>query len=50
MEQNSHERTSQWKMYGKRLFFEDLQVRDDSIGVLVKKLLFNNRILAHSYF
>jgi hypothetical protein len=30
MERNSHERTSQWKMYGKRLFFEDLQVRDEA--------------------
>jgi hypothetical protein len=28
MEQNSHERTSRWKMYEKRLFFEDLEVRD----------------------
>jgi hypothetical protein len=28
MERNSHERTSRWKMYGKRLFFEDLEVRD----------------------
>jgi hypothetical protein len=28
MERNSHERISQWKMYGKRLFFEDLEVRD----------------------
>jgi hypothetical protein len=26
MEQNSHERTNQWKMYGKQLFFEDLEV------------------------
>jgi hypothetical protein len=29
MERNSHERTSRWKMYGKRLFFEDLEVRDE---------------------
>jgi hypothetical protein len=28
MERNSHERTSQWKIYGKQLFFEDLEVRD----------------------
>jgi hypothetical protein len=28
MERNLHERTSWWKMYGKRLFFEDLEVRD----------------------
>jgi hypothetical protein len=28
MERNLHERTSRWKMYGKRLFFEDLEVRD----------------------
>jgi hypothetical protein len=28
MEQNLHESTSRWKMYGKRLFFEDLEVRD----------------------
>jgi hypothetical protein len=28
MEQNSHERTSWWKMYGKQLFFEDLEDRD----------------------
>jgi hypothetical protein len=28
MERNSHERTSRWKMYGKQLFFEDLEVRD----------------------
>jgi hypothetical protein len=27
-ERNSHERTGRWKMYGKRLFFEDLEVRD----------------------
>jgi hypothetical protein len=28
MEQNLHETTSQWKTYGKRLFSEDLEVRD----------------------
>jgi hypothetical protein len=28
MEQNLHETTSRWKTYGKRLFFEDLEVRD----------------------
>jgi hypothetical protein len=28
MERNSHERTSRWKMYGKQLFFEDLEVWD----------------------
>jgi hypothetical protein len=32
MEWNSHERTSQWKMYGKWLFFEDLDVRDESLN------------------
>jgi hypothetical protein len=26
MEQNLHETTNQWKMYGKQLFFEDLEV------------------------
>jgi hypothetical protein len=31
MECNSHERTSRWKMYGKRLFFEHLEVRDVAI-------------------
>jgi hypothetical protein len=34
MERNSHERTSRWKMYGKPLFFEDLEVQD---GVFSKK-------------
>jgi hypothetical protein len=29
MERNLHETTSRWKTYGKRLFFEDLEVRDD---------------------
>jgi hypothetical protein len=38
MEQNSHEKTSRWKMYGKRLFFEDLEVRD------VPLRLFHNSI------
>jgi hypothetical protein len=28
MERNSHKTTSQWKTYGKQLFFEDLEVRD----------------------
>jgi hypothetical protein len=28
MEQNLHETTSRWKTYGKRLFSEDLEVRD----------------------
>ena len=28
MEQNLHETTNQWKMYGKQLFFEDLEVWD----------------------
>jgi hypothetical protein len=28
MEWNLHETTSQWKTYGKRLFFEDLEVWD----------------------
>jgi hypothetical protein len=28
MERNLHERSSGWKMYGKRLIFEDLEVRD----------------------
>jgi hypothetical protein len=29
MEQNLHETSSGWKMYEKRLFSEDLEVRDD---------------------
>jgi hypothetical protein len=29
MEQNSHETISQWKTYGKRLFSEDLEVRNE---------------------
>jgi hypothetical protein len=29
MEQNLHETTSSWKTYGKRLFSEDLEVRDE---------------------
>jgi hypothetical protein len=29
MEQNLHETISRWKTYGKRLFSEDLEVRDD---------------------
>jgi hypothetical protein len=29
MEQNLRETTSWWKTYGKRLFSEDLEVRDD---------------------
>jgi hypothetical protein len=33
MERNSHERTSRWKMYGKQLFFEDLEVRDGSLVI-----------------
>jgi hypothetical protein len=28
MKQNSHETTSQWKTYGKQLFFEDIEVGD----------------------
>jgi hypothetical protein len=32
MERNLHETTSQWKTYGKRLFSEDLEVRDDRIA------------------
>jgi hypothetical protein len=28
MEQNLYETTSRWKTYGKRLFSEDLEVRD----------------------
>jgi hypothetical protein len=28
MELNLHETTSRWKTYGKRLFSEDLEVRD----------------------
>jgi hypothetical protein len=28
MERNLHETTSQWKTYGKRLLFEDLEVRN----------------------
>jgi hypothetical protein len=28
MEWNLHETTSQWKIYGKQLFFEDFEVRD----------------------
>jgi hypothetical protein len=34
MERNSHERTSWWKMYGKRLFFEDLEVRDGGMKIV----------------
>jgi hypothetical protein len=33
MERNSHEITSWWKMYGKQLFFEDLEVQDDAFKV-----------------
>jgi hypothetical protein len=40
MEWNSHERTNQWKMYGKRLFFEDLEVRDVVISKSFMKVLF----------
>jgi hypothetical protein len=29
MERNLHETTSRWKTYGKQLFLEDLEVRDD---------------------
>jgi hypothetical protein len=28
MERNLHETTNRWKTYGKRLFSEDLEVRD----------------------
>jgi hypothetical protein len=31
MEQNLHETTSWWKTYGKRLFSEDLEVRDEAL-------------------
>jgi hypothetical protein len=31
MERNLHETTSRWKMYGKQLFFEDLEVRDEAV-------------------
>jgi hypothetical protein len=34
MERNLHEKTSWWKMYAKRLFFEDLEVRD--VGMYCK--------------
>jgi hypothetical protein len=37
MERNLHETISWWKMYGKQLFSEDLEVRD------VKPTRFNNR-------
>jgi hypothetical protein len=40
MERNSHERTSQWKMYGKRLFFEDLEVRDAMVLIFIMILKF----------
>jgi hypothetical protein len=29
MERNLHETTNWWKTYGKRLFSEDLEVRDE---------------------
>jgi hypothetical protein len=32
MERNLHETTSKWKTYGKRLFSEDLEVRDASLS------------------
>jgi hypothetical protein len=31
MERNLHETTSRWKTYGKRLFFEDLEVQDEDL-------------------
>jgi hypothetical protein len=37
MEQNLHETTSRWKTYGKRLFSEDLEIRD--IGAFFHDLL-----------
>jgi hypothetical protein len=33
MERNLHEITSQWKTYGKRLFSEDLEVRDECLSI-----------------
>jgi hypothetical protein len=38
MERNSHERTSRWKMYGKQMFFEDLEVRDETQSVDASEL------------
>jgi hypothetical protein len=35
MERNLHETTSQWKTYGKRLFSEDLQARDEELSILL---------------
>jgi hypothetical protein len=40
MERNSHERTSLWKMYGKRLFFEDLEVQDARVLIFIMILKF----------
>jgi hypothetical protein len=35
MERNLHETTSRWKTYGKRLFSEDLEIRDEYDPLLV---------------
>jgi hypothetical protein len=34
MERNLHETISRWKTYGKRLFSEDLEVRDEVLVLL----------------
>jgi hypothetical protein len=38
MERNLHETTSRWKTYGKRLFYENLEVRDVDIAQWLKSL------------
>jgi hypothetical protein len=39
MERNLHETTSSWKTYGKRLFSEDLEVRDEKLTFLVQNMI-----------
>jgi hypothetical protein len=56
MEQNLHETTSRWKTYGKRLFSEDLEVRDviqyQMLGILEKNLFLEriNYLMSKSSF
>jgi hypothetical protein len=45
MEQNLHETTSRWKTYGKRLFSEDLEVRDAVITNFLQQLSLSCAIL-----
>jgi hypothetical protein len=45
MERNLHEITSRWKTYGKRLFSEDLEVRDVVLAMVVEVRIYAYEVL-----